>query len=348
MIDRHRDRSVWSIWLLTATLLAVCLRVSASGAAAAPAAVRETAFRLENDGTVIDQVGRRIAPRAPFRRIISLYGAHTENLFALGLAAAVIGVSPHEDYPPAALTKTIFSYRDDPERFLAARPDLVLIRPMVERAYGQLVRRLEQSGITVVSLQPTAVDQIRAYWKILGTLTGRRPAAEAMLSRFDTAVAAFRALAVTVETPRRVYFEAMHRQMRTFAPGAMAIFALETAGGINAAADAQARPHNNIALYGRERILSHAHEIDLYLAQVGVMNPVTREQIESAPGFGVIRAVAAGEIHLIDEKLVSRPTLRLLEGIYRIGRRLYPRTFETAGAAILAQAGLKAPTGGTH
>jgi iron complex transport system substrate-binding protein len=324
-------------------MMMMAMLLIALGATVPPAKAEQADFRLGADGTVIDQAGRELPPRPAFTRIISLYGAHTENLFALGLDTAIVGVSPHEDDPPAARTKAVFSYRDDPERFLAVRPDLVLIRPMIDRAYGQLVRRLEQSGCNVVSLQPTAVAQLPVYWKILGQLTGRQAEAAGMWTRFDTAVTAFRALAARIEAPKRVYFEAMHRQMRTFAPGAMAIFALETAGGINVAADAQVRPNNNIALYGRERILAHAHEIDLYLAQVGVMNKVTREEIKSAPGFGVIRAVAADEIHLIDEKRVSRPTLRLLEGIYRIGRRLYPEQFAAAGAAILAQASLTMP-----
>lgn len=320
------------------TFLLVALVITARGGSAA-----ESVFDLQPDGTVVDQAGRRISVQKPFRRIISLYGAHTENLFALGLDETVIGVCPHESHPPAALAKPIFSYRDDPERFLAVHPDLVLIRPMIERAHTQLVRRLELSGVTVVSLQPIAVDQIPIYWNILGQLTGRRAEANQMQVRFDTAVTAFRTLAKQVETPRHVYFEAMHRQMRTFAPSAMAIFALETAGGVNVATDAQVRPNNNIALYGRERILAHANEVDLYLAQVGVMNRVTREQIRSAPGFGVIRAVAADQIHLIDETLVSRPTLRLLEGIYRIGRRLYPQHFDAPGAVILTRAGLTLP-----
>jgi iron complex transport system substrate-binding protein len=341
MTEVHRTgRGEWQrpIWIqvMLPTLIVLIASVTS-------ARVEQTAFRLSADGTVIDQAGRELPPRSAFSRIISLYGAHTENLFALGLDAAIVGVSPHEDYPPAARTKAVFSYRDDPERFLAVRPDLVLIRPMIDRAYGQLVRRLEQSGIMVVSLQPTGVAQLPLYWQILGQLTGRQAEAAGMWTRFDTAVTAFRALAAQIEAPKRVYFEAMHRQMRTFAPGAMAIFALETAGGINVAADAQVRTNNNIAIYGRERILAHAHEIDLYLAQVGVMNKVTREEIKTAPGFGVIRAVAADEICLIDEKRVSRPTLRLLEGIYSIGRRLYPEHFAAPGAAILAQAGLSVP-----
>ena len=113
-----------------------------------------TQFQIQNPGVIIDQGGRTLRIDKAYQRIISLYGAHTENLFSLGLSAEIIGVSPHEVYPPRALQKPVYSYHDDPEKFLATKPDLVLIRPMIDRGYPQLVRRLEKSGITVVSLQP--------------------------------------------------------------------------------------------------------------------------------------------------------------------------------------------------
>ncbi|MCP4692465.1 MAG: ABC transporter substrate-binding protein, partial [Desulfobacterales bacterium] len=117
-------------------------------------------FSIEGPDAVTDQAGRRIAVEKPYQRIISLYGAHTENLFALGLDKEIIGVSKNEVHPLAALKKPVFSYHDDAERFLAARPDLVLVRPMIDRGYPQLTARLEKSGIAVVSLQPGAVGEM--------------------------------------------------------------------------------------------------------------------------------------------------------------------------------------------
>jgi iron complex transport system substrate-binding protein len=282
--------------------------------------------RLDNQ-TIIDQAGRKLAVAKPFGRIISLYGAHTENLFSLDAGSQVIGVSKNEVHPPEALKKPVFSYRDDPEKFLAARPDLVLIRPMIGRGYPQLVERLEASGITVVSLQPSSVDQLRIYWKILGVLTGRQQQAAAMIAHFDDAVAEFSSIANAVQSKKRVYFEAIHSKMKTFAPGSMAIFVLQTAGGINIAADAEPVRQTNIAAYGKERILSHADRIDVYLAQFGEMNQPTVDIIRNEPGFSAIRAVRNDEIYLIDEMIVSRPTLRLLDGVQEIGSRLYPEIF---------------------
>jgi iron complex transport system substrate-binding protein len=273
---------------------------------------------------MVDDAGRRIAVDRPFQRIISLYAAHTENLFALGAAGQTIGVSPNETFPPEATSKPVFSYHDDLEKFLAARPDLVLIRPMIDRGYAPLMRRLEQAGIVVVSLQPGTVTAMYDYWRALGSLTGRSVAAEKMVADFQVATARIAARTSALPDRPRVYFEAIHDRMRTFSPGSMAIFALETAGGVNAAADAAPRRGTNIADYGKERILAKADAIDVYLAQTGPMNRPSLAALRNEPGYGLIKAVREDRIYFIDEELVSRPTPRLLEGIRAIGKMLHP------------------------
>ena len=279
--------------------------------------------------TIIDAGGQSVVIGKPFTRIISLYGAHTENLFSLGLDAEIIGVTGSDDFPARANDKKRFSYREDAEKFIAARPDLVLVRPMIARAYPHLLAKLQQAGITVVSLQPTNIEDTFLYWRQLGSLTGREPQAAEMVQIFQRGVAEISKKVATIPAAqrRRVYFEAIHRKMKTFAPASMTIFALTTAGGINVADDASPVRNTNIAAYGKERIMSHAHEIDVFLAQKGVMNKIDRRRIMEEPGFSVIKAVRQGQIYLIDEKLVSRPTLRLLTGIRGIGKILYPELF---------------------
>jgi len=284
-------------------------------------------FRVDGHNVIIDQAGRTLVAEKPFKRIISLYGAHTENLFNLGLDNEIIGVSRHETHPPQALQKPVFSYREDPEKFLAAHPDLVLIRPMIDRGYPQFVSMLEKNGITIISLQPGNVEDMYVYWQILGLLSGKPQRARQMMSQFKTAVSNFRLLTDSKTTRKRVYFEAIHSKMKTFTPDSMAVFALEAAGGINIARDAKPVRNTNIAYYGKERILSHGREIDVYLAQSGAMNKPTMKLIMNEPGFKTIKAVADGKIYFIDEQIVSRPTMRLLDGIYEIGKILYPKDF---------------------
>ena len=294
-------------------------------------------FSAKSPNVVIDQSGRRIVVAKPCKRIISLYGAHTENLFSLGLDREIIGVTRHESYPARALTKPVFSYHDDPEKFLAARPDIVFVRPMIDRGYPQFVTRLEKSGIAVVSLQPATVSEMYTYWEILGMLTGRRTQASDMISHFQNISSNLKAATSSIAVKKRVYFESIHSKMKTFSPDSMAIFALETAGGINVAGDAKPVRNTNIAGYGKERILSRATQIDVYLAQSGAMNRPTVAMIRSESGFKAIKAVHDNQIFIIDEQIVSRPTLRLLEGIREIGKILYPVIFNSEGAKLLRE-----------
>jgi len=265
------------------------------------------------------------AENRPYSRIISLYSAHTENLVSLGAAAQIIGISSSDDYPAEILTKPRFSYRQDAEKFIAAKPDLVLVRPMIERSYPQLLEKLRQAKITVISLQPTSVNGIYEYWKELGQLTGREAESGAMVELFTEGLHQFAETLLTVpasERPR-VYFESIHKKMKTFAPQSIAIFVLHQAGGINIAHDARQMRKTNIAAYGKEHILSKADDIDVFIAQHGRMNPVTRDIIVQEAGFNAIKAVREEKVFLIEEQLVSRPTLRILEGIEKIHSFLY-------------------------
>ena len=318
---RMSKEGILSIFSLTlAVTFALIYSASINDCAAA-------AGRVEGHNMIVDQAGRTLVVDHPFERIISLYGAHTENLFNLGLDNEIIGVSRHETYPPQALSKPVFSYREDPEKFLAVHPDLVIIRPMIDRGYPQFVSMLEKNGITIISLQPGNVKDMYVYWQILGLLSGKQQQALEMVSQFKAAVSGFKLLTDAKITKKRVYFEAIHSKMKTFTPDSMAVFALEVAGGLNIATDAKPVRNTNIAYYGKERILSHGREIDVYLAQSGAMNKPTARLITNEPGFKTIKAVADQKIYIIDEQIVSRPTMRLLDGIYHIGKILYPDDF---------------------
>jgi len=280
-------------------------------------------------GKVVDHKGRTISVTSPFKRIISLYGAHTENLFYLGAKANIIGVSINDTYPEQVENKQRFSYHDDPEKFLAVRPDLVLIRPMIENGYPQFVRQLQSYGIAVVSFQPANIKEVYAYWMNLGILTGQDKAADSLIAEFKESVFQIKERTSIIPIKKRVYFQAIHTRMRTFTPGSMPIFALETAGGINVAKDAVASRNTNVAIYGKEQILVKANEIDVFLAQKGIMNPIRKANILNEPGFNIIKAIKEDQVYLIDESIVSRPVPRLYEGIMTIGKQLYPEIFNS-------------------
>jgi len=278
---------------------------------------------------IVDNDGRVIQPNKPCQRIISLYAAHTRNLIDMGAGAQIVAVGRSDKQRPELPT---LSFRDDPERLLALKPDLVLIRPMLSRSYPQMVERLEANGVTVVSLQPTSVDEMFRYWENLGVLSGHQDEASQMIARFGAGLVEINRQVerIPAEKRKKVYFESIHKRMKTFAPESMAMFVLESAGGINVATDAVQVRKSNIAAYGKERILTKAKIIDIFLSQEGRMNKVTAEMIRNEPGFQVIKAVRENQVFLVDEKLVSRPALGMLDGIRKVFTLLYP----TADASL--------------
>lgn len=279
-----------------------------------------------------DANGKQIPISRPFTRIISLYSAHTENLCSLGANEHIIGISQSDDYPEDILDKPRFSYREDAEKFIGHKPDLVLVRPMIERSYPQFIKKLRRAHITVISLQPNSVDDLFDYWRTLAMLTGKKQEVENMISAFNKRLSDVRqSLDILVDHKRpKVYFQSIHSKSKTFAPESIAVFALKQAGGINIGADARQVRKTNIAFYGKEQILAKGAEIEIFLAQRGRMNPITKETILKEPGYKAIKAVREGKVFLIEESLVSRPTLRIAEGIEKLFAIFYPETSTTS------------------
>lgn len=286
---------------------------------------RSQAADGETARSLVDSSGQVVNIARPFTRIISLYSAHTENLCSLGAAEQLVGIGGGDDSPPEVAGKPAFSYREDPEKFLAARPDLILVRPMIERSYPEFINKLRQAGITVVSLQPNTIEEMFAYWRNLALLTGREQQAEEMIAAYTERLTAVQDSLKDIAASQRprVYFESIHGKMKTFATQSIGAYVLEQAGGIHLAADAEQVRETNIAFYGKERLLSRGEEIDIYLAQQGRMNPVDKDTIRNEPGFQAIKAVREDKIYLIEEALVSRPTLRILDGIEQLNNLFY-------------------------
>lgn len=256
----------------------------------------------------------------PAKRVVSLYVAHAENLAAMGAADALVGVSDPMGTIP------VVTARDGAEAIAALRPDLVLARPMHRSTRPGLLEQLERLGIAVACLQPTSPGELEPYWLELGRLTGREPQARAMADNFAREVAELRAkaAAIPMKQRKRVFFESIHRQMKTISPDSMAAYVLASAGAVNLAADAQPVSGTNIAHFGLERVVALGDILDAYLAQSGPMNPVSVEEIRATPGLSGLKAVREGRVFLVDEALTSRPTPRLLEGMRAVYSILYP------------------------
>ncbi|TEB17400.1 Vitamin B12-binding protein precursor [Pelotomaculum sp. FP] len=283
---------------------------------------------------VVDDLGKEIRLKETARRIVSLYPAHTENLFALGLSEEIVGVSGNETYPPEALTKPGFSFRGDTERVIAARPDLVLSRPFISNANPDFITKLEAAGIPVVTLYPENIEQFFTYLQKLGKLTGKEKEAGDLVDGFNKRLQEIEEAVeqISPEERKRVFFETNQDDLKTCTSDSNAAFVLERAGAVNIAADARAvREGSTIAAYGQERLLTRSNDIDVYIVQNGEMNRVREQDVYNRPGYRIIKAVRERQVYVLDEEIMSRPTMRLLDGIVEVGSILYPHVFEQLG-----------------
>jgi iron complex transport system substrate-binding protein len=283
--------------------------------------------------SVTDDEGNTVSFDKPFARIISLYSAHTENLFALGAGASLIGGHSTCDYPPAAKALPVFEYTGDPEYVIAAGPDLVLIRPFIRRHNPAYTGALEKAGIPVISLYPETFTDFDEYIRRLALLSGTD--AEQKLNEFHSGLQSIKDTASSIRNRLTVFFETTERETRTTSPGSLPALAIEISGGVNIALDAKpVNPLSSIAPYGAEKLLSQAGNIDAYIIQTGAMNPANSlEALRGRAGFSAIKAIRTGKVLFIDEKTVSSPVFRYLQGVKTIAHFLYPDEFDKPEAA---------------
>jgi iron complex transport system substrate-binding protein len=236
----------------------------------------------------------------------------------LGGRGTLVGISEQETYegpetegwdrPPT------FTARDDVEKYLAYRPDLVLVRPQHINSAPHLFDTLRDSGIAVWARQTTAAEELYGYWEELGALIGRRAEAEGIVEGFRAGLAPF---AGNLARPGRpgVFLESIHREIKTFTPDSIPAWILGYAGGRNVAGDAApSRAGYIVADYGPERLLSKASEVEVYLSQEGPMNRTPVGEIAGRDIFRTLPAVRDGRVYKVPEHLISRPTPGLLDG----------------------------------
>lgn len=277
----------------------------------------------------IDDDGNTITVEKPFNRIIALYSAHTENLFSIGAGQFVIGGHKTCIYPAQADLLPKFDYTGDPEYIIAEDPDLVLIRPFIRRSHPNYIAELEKAGILVVSLYPESIAEFDDYMLKLGILTGREKEAQEKLLAFHDTLHTIRRDTAGIGNKKTVFFESTAAENRTVSPASLPAYAIEMVNGINIAARAEpVNQGSSIALYGAEKLLQNADKIDAYIVQQGAMNRAkTMEDLLKRPGFSTIKALRENQVLFIDEKIISSPTFRYIEGVKQIAVFLYPDAF---------------------
>jgi iron complex transport system substrate-binding protein len=237
------------------------------------------------------------------QRIVSLLPSLTEDLFAIGAGASVVGVSAYTDYPPAAAKLPIVAgfASIDAEKTVALHPDVV-VGIEAQRAQAADVRK---AGIRTVLLRDDGFDDIFRDIESLGMLTARVDAARALNDRLRARTLALMHDVHRRARPPRVFVVLGIGPIYTVGDASYIGKLIRLAGGVDAAQiDA---PYG---AFSAEALV--AAQPDVIVADPTVQLPSVLDR----PPWNALRAVRAGRIaYLPDPAILERPGPRYNDGL---------------------------------
>jgi len=269
-----------------------------------------SASAAEADISVTDNKGRVIDIAQPARRVIALAPHITENLFAIGAGEYIKGVVSHSDYPAAALDIPVVgdSQSFNLEAIIALKPDLV-----VAWAGGNPtlpLQRLEQLGIPVYYSDPKVFTDIPYNLRALGQLL-QRPEAETQAQLFEQRLAT-RQQRFSHGAKLRVFYQLWHQPLMTVNHRQMIDQVIRLCGGENPfAGHREVVPRlgvESVLLTDPQVILTGANAPDDWM-----------QQWQAWPELAASRY---NQFYRLNEDLLYRPTLRLLEGAQQMCKAL--------------------------
>lgn len=261
-------------------------------------------------------------------RIASLSPAVTEILFALGLHENIVCTDQFSNFPPEA--KDIAHVKDhmkvDPSELREYEADLVFTSTPVQQELSQLLTR---HGFSVVHQDPRTLHTIYESIRSIGTMFECEKAASDLILSMQQGLNDVKKKAGLLPNKLRVYIE----EWPTCAPSGSSVGrpSLPFVAGnwvpeVARFAGVEQYPIPAGEL-SKEVTLEDVAAFDpdfIVISWCGAGSTADKDLLLQREGWSSLRAVASGDIRLIDDSLLNRPGPRLVDG----ARHLYGWAFE--------------------
>jgi iron complex transport system substrate-binding protein len=266
---------------------------------------------------ITDDLGQVISLEEPARRIISLYGAYSEILFAMGLEDRLVARTRADRFPPAIVSKPSVGthLRPNMELVLGLQPDLII--QASGRKYGhEVIRQIEEKGLIVATFQPTTFEELFSVIHRLGTLTGSEQAADRLVKQLRGRLQQLSQRLYATEHRPSVFFEVRYPNLLGAGQQSIVNDVILKAGGVNCLPNRKKLVRINI-----ETLVGHNPEV--YVVQKGPMNRNPADP-KYRPNFRVLKAVDENRVLFVDEHIFSRPGPRSVEAVEKLAAFLHP------------------------
>jgi iron complex transport system substrate-binding protein len=272
--------------------------------------------------TLTDNIDREVTLKSEPERVVSLLPSNTEILFAVGAGEQVVGVTSYCNYPEEATTREqvggITSKSLNVESIVALEPDLVL----ASGSQSEIIPILEESGLTVIVLEPATFDDIFANIELVGQVTGHTHEATALVNELRQRVETVVATVSAADTQPTVFYEVWHDPLMTGGPNTFIGQLITMAGGKSIFADVE----EDWPQVSTEVVVERNPAVILGPDSHG--DELTPEKITTRAGWENIAAVQNGQIYLLNGDAVSRPGPRLVDMLEETARDLHPDLFK--------------------
>lgn len=257
--------------------------------------------------TVTDGTGRAVTLPAPAKRIVSLAPHLTGILFALGVGNEIVGTSRFSNYPPAAkkIPRLGDAFSVSVEAVVAKRPDIVFA--WLSGGSDRALARIEALGIPVYFYRARRLPDIARNVEKMAELVGRQMRGRALAGRFLARLEALKR--APGPTPVRVFFQISGENLYTVNNRQLIGQAIQWCGGDNVFGNARAM----VPMVSKEAVLGARPDLILITRATG--SPAS-PWAARWNGYASLK----GKVAYIDPDLISRPGLRMVDGIARLCR----------------------------
>lgn len=275
--------------------------------------------------TVTDDAGETVTILGTPERIVSLAPANTEVLFALGLDDRIVGVTDYCDYPPAALDKPkVGGYSTvNIEKVVAADPDLVFA------SYGNtedVVNRLRDLGLTVISLDPTTIDDVLHDITLAGEATGREEEAAKLVQNLTDRIQAVTDKTRALEKRPTVAHVIWYDPIWVSGNATFQDEVIEKAGGLNAFDSVE-----GWGIVSLEVFITTDPDYIIVNSGTGMTkeegHDIIYDYFMTEPRMQELSAVRNNHVYIIDADIVSRGGPRIVDALEEVARDLHPDLF---------------------
>jgi iron complex transport system substrate-binding protein len=261
---------------------------------------------------VVDDAGGRIELARSAQRIASLAPHLTEQLFAIGAGARIVGTTEFADYPEEAksIPRVARAHSVDLERVAALQPDLIVVWGSgFPPAVIEALRRLR---VPLFVSEPKFLADIASSIERLGVLTGSEKAgsvAAAYRNRLHELRARY-----SSRRPVSIFYQIWRQPLMTLSGRHVLSEAIRTCGGRNVFEDlVPIAPQVSV-----EAVLASDPEMII------TAEPDRRasDTLDGWKRFPALRAVRNGQLVVLDANRINRHSPRLLDELAVLCERI--------------------------